>query len=115
MKKIFLCTSLFFSLAVQAQFVQNPAKNQENLISTVQEVKKMKDDTWVVMQGKIEQKTGHEEYLFADNTGAITVEIDHDVWKGTVVTPQDKVEIIGELDKGVFSDEVEVKKIKVIQ
>lgn len=115
MKKILLLTCIAFSMNAQAQFVQNPAKNKENLVSTVKEVKNMKDDTWVVMQGKIERKIGHEEYLFTDDTGSITVEIDNDDWKGTVVTPQDKVEIIGEVDKGILSDEIEVKKIKVIQ
>ncbi|MDI5434721.1 NirD/YgiW/YdeI family stress tolerance protein, partial [Salmonella enterica subsp. enterica serovar Kentucky] len=38
-------------------------------------------------------------YVFKDATGTINVDIDHKRWNGLTVTPQDTVEIQGEVDK----------------
>ena len=46
-------------------------------IVTVKQVKEMRDDVPVVVQGNIVQRMGDEKYLFEDSTGSITVEIDN--------------------------------------
>ena len=82
--------------------------------SKVADVKNMKDDTAVVMVGKIEKSLGHEKYLFSDASGSITVEIDDDDWRGLTVTPQDTVQINGEVDKDMFAPaEVDVDSITI--
>ena len=40
--------------------------------------------------------------MFRDNSGTIIVEIDNEDWKGVTVTPQDTVEIYGEVDTDMF-------------
>lgn len=78
---------------------------------TVEQAKSMSDDSYVALKGSLVQQTGGEKYLFKDATGTITVEIDNDVWQGQNVGPQDVVEIHGELDKDLFSSEIDVDRI----
>ena len=53
---------------------------------------------------------GKDKFLFKDVNGTITVEIDHDKWRSMIVTPPDLVELYDEVDKDMFSTEVEVDK-----
>lgn len=83
--------------------------------TTIEEAKNMGDDTYVVLQGTIEQSLGDEKYMFKDNTGTIKVEIDNEDWNGLSVAPTDVVEIKGEVDKGWTSIEIEVDQISKIK
>lgn len=133
MKKALTCTlvalmALFLSLptivsAGDADNQQNDgviyAYNQKNggfsgpSISqiSVAEAKKMSDDTHVKLIGKIEKHLGSENYLFTDATDSVIVEIDHDVWRGLEVSPDDTVIIYGEIDKNFFDFKIEADKI----
>ncbi len=82
--------------------------------STVEQAKTMRDDTYVTLQGNIVQHLGGDRYLFQDNTGNITVDIDNHKWAGQNITPNDKVEIQGEVDKDWNSVEIDVDLIRKI-
>lgn len=86
---------------------------------TVAEVKKysvMQDDTPVVLVGRITGSVGGEHYSFKDNTGEITIEIDHKDWHGVNVSPQNTVKIYGEVDKDFSQDpKVDVKRVEIIK
>ena len=79
--------------------------------SKVRDVKKMRDDTNVVLVGKIEKSLGGEKYQFTDETGSIIVEIDEEKWMGVEVSPTDIVEIYGEVDKDWKRIKVDVDRI----
>ena len=81
-------------------------------LTTVDKVKSMSDDTWVMLQGNIEQRVGDETYTFRDASGTLTVEIDKKRWNGQTITPKDKVQLEGKVDKEWSSVEVDVKNIK---
>jgi uncharacterized protein (TIGR00156 family) len=81
-------------------------------VSKVNEVKAMPHDADVVMEGKIESYLGNEKYLFNDGSDSITLEIDHDVWNGLEVGPDDVIIIYGEVDKKFQRLEIEVEKIE---
>jgi uncharacterized protein (TIGR00156 family) len=81
---------------------------------TVAEAKNLRDDSPVVLQGKIERFLGDEKYLFTDSTGTITVEIDNRLWAGLSINQNDTVEISGEVDKDFRGVEIEVNSIKKI-
>ncbi|MDY4382210.1 YgiW/YdeI family stress tolerance OB fold protein [Pectobacterium brasiliense] len=81
-------------------------------LTTVDEAKKLPDDSWVTLSGNIEKRLGDENYLFRDSTGTMEVEIDHKRWNGQMVSPTDKVEIQGQLDKDFNSVELDVKQIR---
>lgn len=81
-------------------------------LTTVDKVKSMSDDTWVMLQGNIEQRVGDDTYTFRDASGTLTVEIDRKRWNGQTITPKDKVQLEGKVDKDWSSVEVDVKNIK---
>jgi uncharacterized protein (TIGR00156 family) len=81
-------------------------------LTTVDKVKSMSDDTWVMLQGNIEQRVGDDTYTFRDASGTLTVEIDKKRWNGQTITPKDKVQLEGKVDKNWSNVEVDVKNIK---
>lgn len=113
----YLLTLICLTIAsgsVQAQFTETGGFKDNNIkINTVTEAKQMRDDSFVVLEGRIEKQIKSEDYLFTDATGSIVVEIDDDDWKGVTVTPQDTVIITGEVDKEFTTTEIDVKTIKI--
>jgi len=81
---------------------------------TVSRARNLRDDSKVVLQGRILRAVGNEKYIFADNTGEITVEIDAEVWRDLSVSENDLVEIYGEIDRDDRRVEVDVKFIRRI-
>lgn len=81
-------------------------------VVTVKQAEAMKDDSWITVRGQLEKQTGNEDYLFRDESGTMTVEIDHKRWNGVTVSPKDRVELTGELDKDFNSIELDVKQVK---
>lgn len=82
--------------------------------TTVESAKSLRDDTWVTLRGNIVERISDDLYLFKDATGTINVDIDHKRWNGVTVTPQDTVEIQGEVDKDWNSVEIDVKQINKV-
>lgn len=80
-------------------------------IATVEQVKNMRDDARVALQGRIVQSLGGKNYAFADDSGVITVEISDKRWRGQDIGPDDLVEINGKVDKEWSKLEIEVKRI----
>ena len=79
--------------------------------TTVESAKSMRDDAWVTLRGNIVERISDDLYLFKDATGTVNVDIDHKRWNGVTVTPQDLVEIQGEVDKDWNSVDIDVKQI----
>ncbi|WP_417880686.1 YgiW/YdeI family stress tolerance OB fold protein [Vibrio sp.] len=84
-----------------------------SIIETIKEAKDVSDDTKVVLTGKIKSSLGDEDYIFADSTGEITVEIDNDKWLGRTVTTGDTVVLRGEVDKDWNSLTIDVDSLEV--
>ena len=82
--------------------------------TTVANVKSLRDDTWVTLRGNITERISDDLYVFKDASGTINVDIDHKRWSGQTVTPQDTVEIQGEVDKDWNSVEIDVKQIRKV-
>lgn len=79
--------------------------------STVAEALKLRDDSAVVLEGRIEKSLGGEKYLFTDATGSVTIEIDNEDWNGVSVNEKDLVVIKGEVDKDLMNVEIDVDSI----
>jgi uncharacterized protein (TIGR00156 family) len=80
-------------------------------VRTVAEAKNSPDDTPVQLRGKIERRFSGDKYLFSDDTGSITAEINFWVWRGLSVDENDTVEITGEVD--VNGDREKVHELDV--
>ncbi|MDW3024092.1 MAG: NirD/YgiW/YdeI family stress tolerance protein [Alphaproteobacteria bacterium] len=81
-------------------------------VVTIKQVNEMRDDVPVIIQGKIIQRMGDEKYLFEDGTGSITIEIDDDNWRGQTITPEDTVKMYGEIDRGLFSTQIDIDYVE---
>jgi len=102
-----LALPVFYVTAQQGGFTGPGAD-----ITTVEQAKKLRDETNVLLKGYIQHSLGNEKYIFSDDTGTITVEIDREVWGTLSVNENDLVEISGEVDRGWNKIEIEVKTIK---
>lgn len=111
MKKFVTCSALALlvgSFGI-AHAQQNGGFQGPGIVpTTVAEAKKMSDDTNVVLVGSIIQNLGDEKYSFKDATDSVTVEIDNEDWNGINVTPNDVIEIRGQVDKDMFGFEIDV-------
>lgn len=71
-----------------------------------------RDDQHARLQGRIVSHDGGERYTFADDSGRMTVEIPAKRFPaGQPIGADQRVELQGELDKGLKKVEFEVKRI----
>ncbi|MBO7536897.1 MAG: NirD/YgiW/YdeI family stress tolerance protein [Alphaproteobacteria bacterium] len=87
-------------------------------IKTVSDIKRgdMEKKAWVTVRGNIVEQRSKDKYLFKDSTGEIVVEIDDEYWSDVKVNENDEVELSGEVDKGYFKIELDVKSpVKKLQ
>lgn len=122
MKKIsvFVIAGMMASSASFAGFIADApvapvAPQNADVIVSVAQVKKMRDDTPVIVQGNIIQRMGDEKYLFRDGTDSVIVEIDDEDWGGVDVRATDTVKLYGEVDAGLFKTEIDVDRIERIE
>ena len=120
MKKINAISALamaivFGGVSLAEAQVQNPAQGGFSGPSivpvSVKQALDSWDDTAVIMVGKIDKGLGDEKYSFSDETGTIVVEIDDEDWRGLVVSPNDIIEIHGEVDKDFMRTEIDVNRV----
>lgn len=109
-RKIILASLLFASSSL---FAQGQGGFIGSTISKIKvaEAKKLSDDTPVVLEGNIVKHLGSDKYLFKDETGDITVEIDNKDWSGVTVGEKDTIILYGEVDKEWNSLEIDVDKV----
>ncbi|HNP35635.1 MAG TPA: NirD/YgiW/YdeI family stress tolerance protein [Woeseiaceae bacterium] len=116
--KTILTLLAFFSIAAAAQADTGAGGFQGpdgRSLVTAAEVEGLADDTQVRLLGYIVRKTGDEEYEFKDDSGTLIVEIDDDDWRGVNVSPGDKVQLTGEVDKEWNRTEVEVDSVQLAE
>lgn len=112
---------LALSVPAYAEFVDSPIDSHVAVskVHTVREARTMPDDSNVVLEGYITGKAGTpnpEEFFFKDNSDAIKVEINNDVWRGQTVNPQTRVRLWGEVDHNRWNKtvEIEVKRLEIV-
>lgn len=89
-------------------------RHGESLITTVKAAKDASDDDKVVLKGKIKSSLGHEDYIFVDESGEITVEIDDKKWHGRTVTTEDTIVLRGEVDKDWNELTIDVDSLEIL-
>lgn len=104
------------ALNTPASAQENPAGYNETAVTivTVEQAKGMNDDMNVILRGNLQQANGDDMYIFTDGTGSINVEIDEDVWNNVQVTPEDLIQINGEIDRSGNVIEIDVNQISKI-
>ncbi|MCD2511711.1 YgiW/YdeI family stress tolerance OB fold protein [Comamonas endophytica] len=75
-----------------------------------------KDDQHARLQGRIVSHDGGDRYTFEDASGRISIEIDdEDFPAGQTIGADQRVELLGEFDKGLRKTEFEVDRITVLR
>lgn len=75
-----------------------------------------RDDQHARLQGQIVSHEGGEHYTFADATGRIRIEIDAEHFPaGQTVSAEQRVELLGEFDKGLRKTEFEVDRLTLLR
>ncbi len=105
----------FADFVATAPNAQGGFVNDAEAIVTVRQVEALRDDTPVIVQGKIVQRMGDEKYLFEDGTGSVTVEIDNEDWRGQTVSPANTVKLYGDVDAGLFKTEIDVDRLVIVE
>ena len=101
-----ISTSIVFAANGGFKDSVNPKK------ATVSEILKMNNNSYVSVQGNIVKRISDDKFSFKDSTGTITVEIDDDKWGGVNAGTQDKLELIGEVEKKYNSTELDVDSVR---
>lgn len=74
-----------------------------------------KDDQHARLQGRIVSHDGGKNYTFADDSGRMTVEISAKHFPpGQPVSAEQRVELVGEVDKDMRKMEFEVDQVRLI-
>ena len=81
-------------------------------IVTAEQAKALQDDAKVTLRGNIESHLGGKNYVFKDASGTVPVEIKAKHWDGQSVSPQDAVQIDGEIERKRDAVKVEVKSLR---
>lgn len=85
------------------------------LLTVKQLLETGKDEQHARLQGRIVSHDGGDKYTFADDSGRITLEIDDDRFPpGQTINAEQRVELVGEFDKGLRKREFEVDRITVL-
>jgi uncharacterized protein (TIGR00156 family) len=84
----------------------------QGVVLTIKEALEAHEDTPVQLTGNIISALGNKNYLFKDTTGEITVEISNKHWKGQTITPTDKIQLLGEVEKTWNSVEIDVESMQ---
>lgn len=105
------------ALPAHAQFVGPGAtgRGATATATTVAEAAEARTDTRVVLEGHIIAHQFDEYYIFKDDTGTITVEIERQAFRRQTVTPDTKVRLHGEVDRGLRGRYIEVDRVEIIQ
>lgn len=113
-KKFLISMTLCAAAFAVGGFVPRGSAAQNQPLS-VKEALKLRDDSSIVIDGKIKSQLKHEHYRFVDQNGdSIEVEIDDDVWRGVSVDENTLVRISGEIDKDFTKTTIDVKNIKIL-
>ena len=82
-------------------------------VMTVEQVRGLSDNSPVIIRGYMLRQNGENSYVFQDTTGTINLEIDQEDWGGQTFSPNDYVEVWGEVDRnGASMIEVDVSAVK---
>ncbi|MDH2997150.1 hypothetical protein A1D22_05610 [Pasteurellaceae bacterium LFhippo2] len=86
--------------------------DESKVVKTAQDALNAADDTPVLLEGQIIKQVDKEDFIFKDVNGTeIQIEVSRKAWKGQTITPNDKIEIRGKVDKDWGKTEIEVKHI----
>lgn len=112
MKHILLIALLASTAMVaNAQFT-GPSATGRNI--SVAQANSARVGSYVTVTGNIVNHQRGNFFTFRDTTGEIRVEIDSATWQSRPVTPDTKVRLLAEVDRGIAGRYLWVKSIEIL-
>lgn len=105
-----LATALFAATA-SAQFTGPGASGREH---TVDQIADVRLGSYVTVTGNIVAHQREDYYTFRDATGEIRVEIANSVWRDREISPETRVRLLGEVDRGSAGRYLWVKSLEIV-
>ncbi|QBQ64380.1 NirD/YgiW/YdeI family stress tolerance protein [Actinobacillus indolicus] len=120
MKKYLVLSTLVASVALVGCSNNNNTQQVfgANVPATTISVKQAlsaRDDSYVTVEGNIISQVDDDEYILADTSGQIRVEIDNHIWQGQNVSKNDKVRIYGEIDSELNKAELKARELTILK
>ena len=110
---ITICLGLFLCFA-SVSFAQFTGPSISGRESTVGQISNTSVGSYVILTGHIIAHQRDEYFTFRDKTGTIRVEIENRVWQGREISPETRVRLMGEVDRGLSGRYIWVKSLDVI-
>lgn len=85
--------------------------DENSAVKTVKEALDAKDNTFVILEGNIVNQIDDDEFMFRDVSGEVKIDVSKRAWNGQTISPQDKIQIRGKVDKEWNKTEIDVKQI----
>ena len=82
---------------------------------SVEQARVTQPESSVTVKGKIRQQVGDEQYVFEDGTSSILVTIPAATWSGQDITPENLVELHGEVRRSPRQVKISVAKVVKVQ
>ncbi|MCO6524272.1 MAG: NirD/YgiW/YdeI family stress tolerance protein [Candidatus Schmidhempelia sp.] len=76
------------------------------VVTTVANIKNIQANSRVILIGHLVHSLGHGLYQFKDDSGIVTVSINHRTWQKLTIKPEDKIEITGRVNRNTHSTEI---------
>ncbi|MEH5573133.1 NirD/YgiW/YdeI family stress tolerance protein [Raoultella ornithinolytica] len=105
---LFLCTTPLFAAQGGFESGKDPVPverlyaghklQQENRQSRIKDIRDLRKNAWVTLEGNIVSKGKDSNYIFRDTTGKIDIEIPDKVWSGQHFGAQDLVRVSGQVE-----------------
>jgi uncharacterized protein (TIGR00156 family) len=94
-----LAVAVVCSLMSANAFSQFTGPTQQGPVSTVEQARNARVDSYVTVTGRIVSHLRGDYYMFRDGTGEIRVEIEGPVWANREVGPDTQVRLLAEVDR----------------
>ena len=108
--KLLLTLSLSIGAAAEIVTVGNSYH-----LATVQMLEQLHDDDKVILEGHLSKNLGGNVYLFSDATGKVKVEIETEQFNGEIFLPENRIRVIGEVDKNKSALTIDIDVIERVK
>ncbi len=110
---VLLACAAVLACAVPA-VAQFAGPSQQGNAATAAAIADLRLGSYVVLTGNIITHLRSDYFTFQDQTGTVRVEVSPELWAGRRVTPETRVRILGEVDRGRAGRYVWVKTLDVL-
>lgn len=115
--RILACLLLSVLLATTAMAnYSGPSAGAQHQTGDVSKALNARDDTRMILEGRVTKHLGGDKYTFQDRTGSMVVEIDRKAMQGIKFDDKTRVRLYGEVDsEKQRKNEFDVSRVEIVR